>query len=561
MRVLALAACVMALLCEAGGAELTDITQPGDPIVPTSYNSPGSEGVAQAIDNSPSKYLNFDKLNAGFTVTPRAGPRVVIGLTLMSANDRPEGDPASYLLEGSNDGMNFLLISSNSVPPFPARFYKQEFWFLEHTNSFTSYRLIFPTIANPTTALAMHISEVELLSEVSTNVYPCTNNPALIARQPEDTPVLPGARATFKVSLTGPWYLQWYRNGVEIPGATSYSYTTPPATAADDGTRFHARVSRQGCYTDTDEVMLNIFTPSEIESIGLDWLGHRAGGGPIGLHPEQILGVHPQAYWNRLDGATGAVTRLTNSNNQPHPQISVHWATTRQWGFVASEEGAMDRMFDGLVISHGTNDATAQTLTFSNVPPGSHTLLLYTVQYPLDFFSLDVQVLTFSADGTPASTQQGFIRPQNYYEYRDSGRFVVVASNTPETRGVGNTLRIDNLQPGDGRIHLHFFSPDWTEPPPPSDRATGPGLNGLQLVLNPNGVQTHLEGLSRSGTTASFTFSTIRELIYTVEYTDDLKQPITWTPLLPLIAGTGSSATAVDSAADVNMRFYRVRIE
>src|SRR5437899_3316279 len=32
-------------------AQLSDITQPGDPIVATSNNSPGSEGVANAIDN------------------------------------------------------------------------------------------------------------------------------------------------------------------------------------------------------------------------------------------------------------------------------------------------------------------------------------------------------------------------------------------------------------------------------------------------------------------------------------------------------------------------------
>ena len=207
------------------------------------------------------------------------------------------------------------------------------------------------------------------------------------------------------------------------------------------------------------------------------------------MYPGDILGVHLQAYWNRLDGATGTVTRLTNSHNHPHPQISVHWASSRQWGYVAGEEGAMDRMYDGLIISHGTNEATAQTVTFSNVPPSSHTLLLYTVQYPLDSFSIDVQALTFKADGSTASMRQGFIRPQNFYEYRDSGGFVVVTSDTPETRGVGNTLRLDNLQPGDGRIHVRFFSPDWAEPPPPSDRATGPGLNGLQLVLNPRATQ------------------------------------------------------------------------
>src|SRR5947208_5070099 len=96
-------------------AQLTDITQPGDPIVATSNNSPGSEGVANAIDNAPTKYLNFDKVNTGFTVTPRVGLSVVQGITLTSANDAPERDPASFILSGSYDGTNFTYIASCRV--------------------------------------------------------------------------------------------------------------------------------------------------------------------------------------------------------------------------------------------------------------------------------------------------------------------------------------------------------------------------------------------------------------------------------------------------------------
>src|SRR5438034_2398199 len=103
-------------------AQLTDITQPGDPIVATSNNSPGSEGVANAIDNAPTKYLNFDKVNTGFTVTPSVGGTLVSGITLTSANDAPDRDPATYNLQGSLDGIAFFDISSGTVPPFPTRF-------------------------------------------------------------------------------------------------------------------------------------------------------------------------------------------------------------------------------------------------------------------------------------------------------------------------------------------------------------------------------------------------------------------------------------------------------
>ena len=57
-----------------------------------------------------------DRLNTGFTVTPRVGLSVVQCLTLTSANDAPERDPASYTLEGSYDGSNFTAIASGAVP-------------------------------------------------------------------------------------------------------------------------------------------------------------------------------------------------------------------------------------------------------------------------------------------------------------------------------------------------------------------------------------------------------------------------------------------------------------
>jgi hypothetical protein len=140
-----------------------DVTQPGDLIEPTSYNSPANEEVDKAIDNNPAtKYLNFDKLSAGFTVTPSAGLSVVTGLRLTSANDAVERDPTSFVLSGSNDGHTFVEIAHASVPSFPARFYTQEFAF-PNERAYTHYRLLFPTVRNANTAVAVQIAEVEFL--------------------------------------------------------------------------------------------------------------------------------------------------------------------------------------------------------------------------------------------------------------------------------------------------------------------------------------------------------------------------------------------------------------
>jgi len=146
--------------------EPDDVTQPGDLVLPTSSNSPGNETSENAIDNtSATKYLNFDKLNAGFTVTPSAGDTVVTGLRFTSANDAPERDPTSYVLSGSRDGTTFMEIARGGIPDLSARFFTVEVTFT-NTAAYLHYRLLFPTVRNAAAAVAVQISEVQFLGYV-----------------------------------------------------------------------------------------------------------------------------------------------------------------------------------------------------------------------------------------------------------------------------------------------------------------------------------------------------------------------------------------------------------
>src|SRR6478609_3595476 len=115
-------------------AQQKNVVQPGDPIIASSSNSPGSEGVANAIDNTTAKYLNRDLANdatpAGFVVTPSINSTVISGITVTSANDAPERDPKTFILEGSNDtnittfasGTWTFIAGFTNVPLFTARF-------------------------------------------------------------------------------------------------------------------------------------------------------------------------------------------------------------------------------------------------------------------------------------------------------------------------------------------------------------------------------------------------------------------------------------------------------
>jgi len=66
-----------------------------------------------------------------------------------------------------------------------------------------------------------------------------------ITTQPADTTVAVGRTAKFRVAATGsaPLSYQWRKNGLNITGATRRSYTTPPTTAADNGSLFSVVVS------------------------------------------------------------------------------------------------------------------------------------------------------------------------------------------------------------------------------------------------------------------------------------------------------------------------------
>ena len=163
-----------------------DVTQPGDLIElvngvndgdGNSGPPPGAETVNHAIDNVTQKYLNFLDLGSGFKVTPSIGPTVLSGIRLYTANDAEERDPASVLLEGSNDGSSFTEIfssdlelpssrnSGGSIPIDPTTQNLQELAF-DNTAHYSVYRVTFPTLKNAGAANSMQIAEVELLGEV-----------------------------------------------------------------------------------------------------------------------------------------------------------------------------------------------------------------------------------------------------------------------------------------------------------------------------------------------------------------------------------------------------------
>ena len=138
-------------------------------IYPTSNNSPYNETAVNAFDGNPStKYLNFDKQNAGVTVKLSQG-RVVQKFTITTANDAVERDPSSYKLYGSNDGVNWTLIKEGPLSLSDSRFTVSGEITVDNTTAYVYYFIKFPSIKN-NSGNSVQIAEVTYYYDLNDGV-------------------------------------------------------------------------------------------------------------------------------------------------------------------------------------------------------------------------------------------------------------------------------------------------------------------------------------------------------------------------------------------------------
>ena len=126
----------------------------------TSNNTPIGEEATKAVDGSTStKYLNFDRETAGFTVKLSTG-RVVRALQFTTANDFELRDPTKFTLYGSNDGITWTLITEGQSITLPSgRGVTIDPVAVTNTTAYVYYFITFPELkstndpscANPTT--------------------------------------------------------------------------------------------------------------------------------------------------------------------------------------------------------------------------------------------------------------------------------------------------------------------------------------------------------------------------------------------------------------------------
>jgi hypothetical protein len=134
-----------------------------------------------------------------------------------------------------------------------------------------------------------------------------------ITQQPAPATVNEGQPATFNVTASGtsPLAYQWRKNGTVISGATSASYTTPPATAGDNGAAFSVAVSNGVGSVTSGNAILTVLNAATAPSITSQPTNATVNAGASATFSVVASGTAPLSYqWRKnsvaISGATSA---------------------------------------------------------------------------------------------------------------------------------------------------------------------------------------------------------------------------------------------------------------
>lgn len=201
-RLFSVACACCAALASAASAQ-TPILTPSDTLIaiditPSNFSRyPAAENPAKAIDGiippmgstTGNKYLNFGRVETGLMVTPGLGATTINGIQLATANDGLGArEPKSYAVFGTNDpidhlvadngnstGYDWTLISQGTLAPPATSNTLYPVVNFANATAWTSYRVLFPSLANDNNGCCMQVAEVRLLDAANANVLSPTD--------------------------------------------------------------------------------------------------------------------------------------------------------------------------------------------------------------------------------------------------------------------------------------------------------------------------------------------------------------------------------------------------
>jgi hypothetical protein len=196
----------------------------------------------------------------------------------------------------------------------------------------------------------------------TSNAATLTVNPAPVAptitTQPLNQTVTAGQTATFSVvaSGTAPLSYQWQKNGANIAGATSSSYTTPATTTSDSGSTFVAVVSNSAGSATSNAATLTVNPAPVAPTITTQPSNQTVTAGQTATFTVTATGTAPLSYQWQKNGANIAGATASNYTT-PATNTSDSGST-----FV-------------VVVSNSAGTATSNAATLTvNPPPVAPTI-------------------------------------------------------------------------------------------------------------------------------------------------------------------------------------------
>jgi hypothetical protein len=248
-------------------------------------------------------------------------------------------------------------------------------------------------------------TQAQIQSDMTTPIgsSPLSSPPSITA-QPTNQRVSVGQTATFSVAATGtaPLSFQWQKNGGAIAGATSSTYTTPPTTTSDNGTKFSVNITNTAGTVTSNAATLTVVAPP---SITVQPANTTVAVGQTATFSVVAAGTAPLAYqWSKNGVAISAAT----SSSYTTPSTTGADNATQFAVVVSNSAGSLTSSSATLTVNAATYllSASPTALNFGDVNTTASATLPVTLTNSgnsnVTISSVTVTGTGFSAGGVAA---------------------------------------------------------------------------------------------------------------------------------------------------------------
>ena len=272
--------------------------------------------------------------HAGFTFTPSSQSMTVNGANVAGMNFTANGatvaptitTPPANQTVAAGQTATFTVVAGGTAP-LSYQWQKNGANITGATSA--SYTTPITTTADSGSAFAVVVTNTAgtVTSAAATLTVAAAAVAPTITTQPANQTVTAGQTATFTVVAAGtaPLTYQWQKNGANLTGATSASYTTPATTTADSGSTFRVVVANTAGTVTSAAATLTVTAAAVAPTITTPPANQTVTAGQTATFTVVAGGTAPLSYqWQKsgvnIAGATSAsyttqVTTTTDSGS------------------------------------------------------------------------------------------------------------------------------------------------------------------------------------------------------------------------------------------------------